>query len=42
MVNVQFEEVNKRYDDGFHAVKNLNLEVKDKEFLVLLEFLRLW
>ena len=36
MVNVQFEEVNKRYDDGFHAVKNLNLEVKDKEFLVLL------
>ena len=36
MVNVQFEEVNKRYDDGFHAVKNLNLEVNDKEFLVLL------
>ena len=36
MVNVQFEEVNKRYDDGFHAVKKLNLEVKDKEFLVLL------
>jgi multiple sugar transport system ATP-binding protein len=36
MVNVQFEEVNKRYDDGFHAVKNLNLEIKDKEFLVLL------
>lgn len=36
MVNVQFEEVNKRYDDGFHAVKNLNLDIKDKEFLVLL------
>lgn len=36
MVNVQFEEVNKRYDDGFHAVKNLNLEINDKEFLVLL------
>ncbi len=36
MVNVQFEEVNKRYDDGFQAVNNLNLEINDKEFLVLL------
>ena len=36
MVSVQFEQVNKRYDDGFQAVQNLNLEIKDKEFLVLL------
>ena len=36
MVNVQFEQVNKRYEDGFHAVHDLNLDVKDKEFLVLL------
>ena len=36
MVNVQFEQVNKRYEDGFNAVHDLNLEVKDKEFLVLL------
>ena len=36
MVSVKFEQVNKRYDDGFQAVRNLNLEIKDKEFLVLL------
>ena len=36
MVSVKFEQVNKRYDDGFQAVQNLNLELKDKEFLVLL------
>ena len=36
MVSVKFEQVNKRYDDGFQAVQNLNLEIKDKEFLVLL------
>ena len=36
MVSVEFEQVNKRYDDGFQAVKNLTLDIKDKEFLVLL------
>ncbi len=36
MVNVKFNAVSKKYDDGFEAVKELNLEVKDGEFLVLL------
>ena len=36
MVNVKFNSVSKKYDDGFEAVKDLNLEVKDGEFLVLL------
>ena len=36
MVNVKFNAVSKKYDDGFEAVKDLNLEVKDGEFLVLL------
>ena len=36
MVSVEFENVNKQYDDGFQAVKGLSLEIKDKEFLVLL------
>ena len=36
MVNVNFNAVSKKYDDGFEAVKDLNLEVKDGEFLVLL------
>ena len=36
MVNVEFNGVHKQYDDGFTAVQNLSLEIKDKEFLVLL------
>ena len=35
MVNVRFEGVSKRYEDGFEAVSAW-LEVKDGEFLVLL------
>lgn len=36
MVSVEFENVNKQYDDGFQAVKGLSLDIRDKEFLVLL------
>ena len=36
MVNVRYNSVSKKYDDGFEAVKELNLEIKDGEFLVLL------
>jgi len=36
MVEVRYEGVTKRYDDGFEAVKNLDLEIQDGEFLVLL------
>jgi len=36
MVSVEFENVNKQYDDGFQAVKDLTLDIKDREFLVLL------
>ena len=36
MVEVRYESVTKRYENGFEAVKTLNLEVKDGEFLVLL------
>lgn len=36
MVSVEFENVNKQYDDGFQAVKGLSLDIKDREFLVLL------
>ncbi|MDX2155783.1 MAG: sn-glycerol-3-phosphate ABC transporter ATP-binding protein UgpC [Hyphomicrobiaceae bacterium] len=34
MANVSIQQVHKRYDD-FHAVKGVSLEIKDKEFLVL-------
>ncbi len=35
MATVQLEKVNKIYDNGFHAIHDLDLEVADKEFLVL-------
>ena len=36
MVEVRYENVTKRYENGFEAVKALNLDIKDGEFLVLL------
>jgi len=35
MANVTFEKVNKIYGNGFHAVKELSLEIKTGEFLIL-------
>jgi multiple sugar transport system ATP-binding protein len=35
MANVSIRELNKKYDNGFHAVKDVNLEIRDKEFMVL-------
>jgi multiple sugar transport system ATP-binding protein len=36
MVGVEFRNVYKQYEDGFEAVRGLNLEINDGEFLVLL------
>src|ERR671910_491936 len=35
MAEVVLEKVNKKYDNGFHAVKDLDLDIADGEFLVL-------
>src|SRR3954452_22884181 len=35
MADVSFDEVDKFYDNGFHAVKDLTLDIRDGEFLVL-------
>jgi len=35
MASVSIRELNKKYDNGFHAVKDVSLEIRDKEFLVL-------
>jgi multiple sugar transport system ATP-binding protein len=35
VANVSIRQLNKNYENGFHAVKNVDLEVRDKEFLVL-------
>jgi multiple sugar transport system ATP-binding protein len=36
VARILFQNVNKRYANGFHAVKDLNLEIHDREFVVLL------
>src|SRR3954470_2304337 len=35
MAEITFENVWKRYPDGFEAVKDMNLEIKDGEFMIL-------
>jgi multiple sugar transport system ATP-binding protein len=35
MATVTIRDLNKKYDNGFHAVKDVNLEIRDKEFMVL-------
>src|ERR1700759_2148459 len=35
MAEIALEHITKRYDDGFEAVKDLNLDVADGEFMIL-------
>ncbi len=35
MATVQLKDLNKVYDNGFHAVKDANIDIKDREFVVL-------
>ena len=35
MATVELKNINKVYDNGFHAVKDANINIKDKEFVVL-------
>ena len=35
MAEIEFDDVTKRYPDGFEAVKGMNLEIKDGEFVIL-------
>jgi multiple sugar transport system ATP-binding protein len=35
MATVQLDSINKVYENGFHAIHDLDLEIADKEFLVL-------
>lgn len=35
MATISFEHVTKRYPDGFEAVKDMNLEIADGEFMIL-------
>src|SRR3954466_15597774 len=35
MANIQLQDVTKRYDDGFEAVKHMDLDIADGEFMIL-------
>src|SRR3954467_701545 len=35
MAQIELRDITKRYDDGFEAVKSLDLEIKDGEFMIL-------
>ena len=35
MATVELDRINKVYENGYHAIHDLNLEIADKEFLVL-------
>src|SRR6476646_3497838 len=35
MAELEFDDITKRYPDGFEAVKHLNLDVADGEFMIL-------
>ena len=35
MSTINIENLNKIYDNGFHAVHDFNLDIKDKEFIIL-------
>ncbi|HEU5211614.1 MAG TPA: ATP-binding cassette domain-containing protein, partial [Gaiellaceae bacterium] len=35
MADIVLQDINKRYPNGFHAVKDLSLEIQEGELLVL-------
>src|SRR3982751_3106540 len=35
MANIEMRDITKRYPDGFEAVKHMDLEIKDGEFMIL-------
>ena len=34
MASLSLKNINKKYPNGFHAVKDFNLEIEDKEFII--------
>ena len=35
MADIVLDGISKRFDDGYEAVKDMNLEIKDGEFVIL-------
>ena len=42
MASLSLEGIQKIYPNGFHAVKDFNLEIADKEFHHLCRTFRMW
>ena len=42
MASLSLKNVCKVYPNGFEAVKNFNLEIADKEFIIFVATFRLW
>lgn len=34
MANLELKRINKTYDNGFHAIKDFNLKIEEREFIV--------
>ena len=34
MASITLKDINKIYPNGFHAVKDFNLDIQDKEFII--------
>ena len=34
MASLSLKGIDKKYPNGFHAVKDFNLEIEDKEFII--------
>ena len=42
MAEIQFKGITKRYPDGFEAVKAIDLDISDGEFMILVGPVGLW
>ena len=42
MASLSLKNIYKVYPNGFNAVKDFNLEIEDKEFIIFVGHIRMW
>ena len=42
MASLSLQHINKTYPNGFQAVKDFNLDIEDKEFIIFVGHFRMW
>ena len=42
MASLSLKHINKTYPNGFEAVKDFNLEIEDKEFIIFVRTIWMW